>query len=392
MSKSTDDMESETIPEEFAKVIYDLTNDILFTFPEYKENMDIDLFNIKETRDEDSVRVVYEHIKKVMPARFFDILYKNEDMFTTEGTNTEFLPGIHFNKLWNDGISDKTKETLWKYLQLILFTVIGKINEDDSFGDTAKLFESINETELKGKLEETLNNFKNMMDSDEPIIDVSGINMDQLPNPDQIHSHINGLLDGKLGKLAREIAEETAGELNLDAGDATSMDEVFKNLFKNPGKLMNLVQNVGGKLDSKIKSGEIKESEIMAEASGLMSKMKDMPGMGDIQSMLSKMGMNPGRGGKLNLGAMQNSMEQNVKLAQMKEQMKMKGAQKQAEQEAERIRIANLPPNIPMTDAQIEELIFSIEGDKPEKTMRCENNTSTDKKKKKKKKKTGSKK
>ena len=392
MSKSTDDMEAETIPEEFAKVIYDLTNDILFTFPEYKENMDIDLFNITETRDEDSVRVVYEHIKKVMPARFFDILYKNEDMFTTEGTNTEFLPGIHFNKLWNDGISDKTKETLWKYLQLILFTVIGKINEDDSFGDTAKLFESINETELKGKLEETLNNFKNMMDSDEPIIDVSGINMDQLPNPDQIHSHINGLLDGKLGKLAREIAEETAGELNLDAGDATSMDEVFKNLFKNPGKLMNLVQNVGGKLDSKIKSGEIKESEIMAEASGLMSKMKDMPGMGDIQSMLSKMGMNPGRGGKLNLGAMQNSMEQNVKLAQMKEKMKMKGAQKQAEQEAERIRIANLPPNIPMTDAQIEELIFSIEGDKPEKTMRCENNTSTDKKKKKKKKKTGSKK
>ena len=302
MSKSTDDMEAETIPEEFVKVIYDLTNDILFTFPEYKENMDIDLFNIKETRDEDSVRVVYEHIKRVMPARFFDILYKNEDMFTTEGTNTEFLPGIHFNKLWNDGISDKTKETLWKYLQLILFTVIGKINEDDSFGDTAKLFESINETELKGKLEETLNNFKNMMDSDEPIIDVSGINMDQLPNPDQIHSHINGLLDGKLGKLAREIAEETAGELNLDAGDATSMDEVFKNLFKNPGKLMNLVQNVGGKLDSKIKSGEIKESEIMAEASGLMSKMKDMPGMGDIQSMLSKMGMNPGRGGKLNLG------------------------------------------------------------------------------------------
>jgi hypothetical protein len=392
MSKSTDDMEAETIPEEFVKVIYDLTNDILFTFPEYKENMDIDLFNIKETRDEDSVRVVYEHIKRVMPARFFDILYKNEDMFTTEGTNTEFLPGIHFNKLWNDGISDKTKETLWKYLQLILFTVIGKINEDDSFGDTAKLFESINETELKGKLEETLNNFKNMMDSDEPIIDVSGINMDQLPNPDQIHSHINGLLDGKLGKLAREIAEETAGELNLDAGDATSMDEVFKNLFKNPGKLMNLVQNVGGKLDSKIKSGEIKESEIMAEASGLMSKMKDMPGMGDIQSMLSKMGMNPGRGGKLNLGAMQNSMEQNVKLAQMKEKMKMKGAQKQAEQEAERIRIANLPPTIPMTDAQIEELIFSIEGDKPEKTMRCENNTSTDKKKKKKKKKTGSKK
>ena len=55
----------EQIPEEFTKVIYDLTNDILFTFPEYKDKMNVDLFNIKETRDEDSVRNVYEHIGHV---------------------------------------------------------------------------------------------------------------------------------------------------------------------------------------------------------------------------------------------------------------------------------------------------------------------------------------
>jgi len=332
MSKSNneDTKNSEVVPEEFAKVVYDLTNDILYTFPEYKDNMNIDLFNVKETRDEDSIRAIYEHIKKVLPERFFDILYKNEDMFTKLEVNTEFLPGIHFKNLWASDISEKTKETLWKYLQLLLFTVIGKLNEDDSFGDTAKLFESVNEGELKGKLEETLSSLQNMMDSDDPVIDISGINMNELPRPEQIQDHINGLLDGKLGKLAREIAEETAGELNLDAEDATSVNDVFKNLFKNPGKLMNLVQNVGGKLDSKIKSGEIKESEIMAEASGLLSKMKDMPGMGDIQSMLSKMGMNPGRGGKVNLGAMQSTLNQNMKMAQMKERALQKSAQKKS--------------------------------------------------------------
>jgi hypothetical protein len=409
----------EQIPEEFTKVIYDLTNDILFTFPEYKENMNVDLFNIKETRDEDSVRNVYEHIKKVIPERFFDILYKNEDMFTNDDVNTEFLPGIHFKELWSNDISEKTKEIIWKYLQLILFTVIGKLNDQNSFGDTAKLFDSINEEELKGKLEETLNNFQNMMGSDDPIIDVSGIDMDQLPKPEQIQDHINGLLDGKLGKLAREIAEETAGELNLDAENATSVNDVFKNLFKNPGKLMNLVQNVGGKLDSKIKSGDIKESEIMQEASELLTKMKDMPGMGDIQEMMSKMGMNPGGsgmgsgmgggmgdiqemmkkmgmnlggggGGKVNnraVGALQTTLNQNTKIAQMKERMIQKQTQKQAEQSAEQLRLQGLPDVKPLTSEELEQLIYSIEGDKPEKTMRTSNNQPNKKKKKKGKKK-----
>ena len=424
MSKSSDESTHTDIPDEFVKVIYDLINDILFSFPEFKENLNLDLHNIKETRDEDSVQAVYEHIKTVFPERFFDILYKNEDMFSKEDVNTEFLPGIDFKDIWKTDISDKTKETIWKYLQLILFSVIGKVNSQESFGDTAKLFESINEAELKQKLEETMSNLQNMMSGDGPI-DVSGINLDQLPNPDDIQGHINGLLDGKLGKLAREIAEETAAELNIDAENATSVNDVFQNLFKNPGKLMNLVQNVGGKLDSKIKSGEIKESELMKEASELLGKMKDMPGMGDIQSLLKKMGMGGrggrgGRGGgdqgggmegmegmmggmadmlkmaglgglgggKLNVGAMTNALNQNMKKTQMKEDMlkraAYKSAQKKLELEKQNERLAILPPQKPMTEEELEQLVFSIEGDKPEKTMRATHSSNTDKKNKKK--------
>ena len=386
MSKSND--KDETLPEDFPKLIYDLINDILFTFPEYKENLDENLLKIKEEQDKESVVKIYEHLKKVLPERFFDILYKNEAMFQKEEINTEFLPGIEFKKLWKEEISVKTKETIWKYLQLILFTVIGKVDSQDSFGDTAKLFEAINEDELKDKLEETMSNLQNMMGG-EDVIDISGIDMENLPRPEQIQDHINGLLDGKLGNLAKEIAEETAQELNFDTENAQSVNDVFQQLFKNPGKLMNLVKNVGGKLDSKIKSGEIKESEIMKEASDLLSKMKDMPGMGDIQSMLSKMGMNPGRGGggKFDLSAMTNSMEQNMKMAQMKERMKQRSAEKQSAQEAERIRLQNLPEVKPLSNEELEELVFSIEGDKPEKTMRGGNNQTNKKKKKKGKKK-----
>ena len=445
MSKSSDNVdtqEPQEITEELVKVIYDLINDILFTFPEFKDGLNLDLHNIKETRDEDSIQNVYEHIKTVFPERFFDILYKNEEMFVKDEINTEFLPGIDFKDLWKTDISDNTKETIWKYLQIILFSVIGKVNSQDSFGDTAKLFEAINEDDLKNKLEEAMSNLQNMMD-DGPI-DVSGINLDQLPKPDDIQGHISGLLDGKLGKLAKEIAAETAEELNIDAENATSVNDVFQNLFKNPGKLMSLVQNVGGKLDSKIKSGEIKESELMQEAGELLGKMKDMPGMGDIQSMLSKMGMGgPGGGGmggaggglgdlgglmanmtramgsngpgggdiggpdmaemmanmakmmggrgggKLNMGAMTNALNQNIKQAEKREAMmnraNQKSMQKKLEMAQEQARLANLPPVKPLTEDELEQLVFSIEGEKPEKSMRTDIPVKSSNKKKKKK-------
>ena len=45
------------------------------------------------------------------------------------------------------------------------------------------------------------------------------------------------MLDGKLGQLAKEIAEETASELELDMENVTDMKDVFGKLLKNPTKL-----------------------------------------------------------------------------------------------------------------------------------------------------------
>lgn len=116
--------------------------------------------------------------------------------------------------------------------------------------------------------------------------------MKNFPTAENLHEHINGMLSGKLGELAMEIAQETASDLNLGAdGDLnadSNVKDVFQKLMKNPTKLMSLVKNVGSKLDEKIKSGSIKESELMSEASDIINRMKDMPGMGDIQSMLKK--------------------------------------------------------------------------------------------------------
>jgi len=342
------------IPDEFPKIIKDFVADIKATFPEYQpfiakwwkeKDAFLDFDGTVEEAEkalkqsqENSIAFVFKFCLKKFPQRFFEILYQDEKIFKEDSdADTEFLPCIHFKNLWECDISEKTKTTIWKYLQLILFSIVGTIENREAFGDSAKLFESINEDEFKGKLEETLEQMKGIFEKQEDDDGVflnkdgeDGSNTTNLPNASDIHGHINGMLEGKLGKLAKEIAEETAGDLDLDLDGITDAKGVFQNLFKNPGKLMGLVKNVGEKLDSRIKSGEIKESELMKEASEMLHKMKDMPGMGDIQSMMSKMGLG---GQKLNVPAMEAKINQNIKNAKMKERMKENMEVKRAEKE-----------------------------------------------------------
>ena len=340
--KSFDDLE---VPTEFSKIINDFIADIVTTFPEYSGlikrwwSVDAD-----ETRKQREITFVFRHCVKTIPERFFDILYKNAEIFADDSeSNTEFLPGIVFKQLWKCDISETTRETIWKYLQLILFSVIGTVNNSSELGDTAKLFEAINEDELKSKLAETLENMSSLFseaesnkekEKDKKEEDGEGeksspFTPENMPNAEELHNHLNNLIGGKLGKLAMELAEDTAAELDLNMDNNSNPKDVFQQLFKNPGKLMNMVKNIGGKIESKIKSGEIKESELMNEGMDLLNKMKSMPGMGDMSKIFSQMGI-PGldKNTKMNMGAMEAQMNKNMKMAQMKERMRAKSEQK----------------------------------------------------------------
>ena len=373
--KSVEDL----IPsDEFYKIINDFTSDIVITFPEYSGliskwwNRPSD--NVEESKKKESL-FVFRHCVKIFPERFFDILYKNVDMFKEESdVTTEFLPGIVFKHLWILDISDKTKETIWKYLQLILFSVIGSVHSTSELGDTAKLFEEINEEELKKKLEETLEGMQNLFETtnnSSPEMD-SNINMENIPNAQQLHEHINSMMGGKLGKLALELAEDTAKDLNLDMDNTGDAKDVFQKLFKNPGKMMNMVKTIGSKIDEKIKSGEIKESELMEEGVELLNKMKNMPGMEDMQQMFSQMGIpGLGKGAKINMGAMEAQLNRNMKNSKMKERMRANVEAKANAKAKEQNEIALLEAPSDISKEEEEELlkIFST-GENVEKTPR----------------------
>jgi hypothetical protein len=389
MSNNEEAKEETKIPDEFSKVIKDLIRDIKDTFPEvvplinkwWKDSSEFEYIDseaertkVFEESQRTSMKFLFSFCQKKFPPRFFEILYQNDEMFKVDSDiDTEFLPHIHFKNLWQFDISQKTRDTIWKYLQLILFSIIGSLENREAFGDSAKLFEAINQDDFKNKLEETLSQMQGLFDMPTPSSESSdaSFNMPEgMPNADDIHEHINGMLDGQLGKLAKEIAEETAANLNIDMENVTDMKDVFSNLVKNPTKLMGLVKSVGDKLDSRIKSGEIKESELISEATDIMNKMKGMPGMENIQSMLGKMGI-PGLGGKgtkMNMGAMEAQMNKNLKAAQMRERMKAKAEAANLAKSQQPKPSSEKQSVTPLTDEQIFS-VFST-GEKVERTPR----------------------
>lgn len=409
------------ISAEFQTIILDFLRDIDCSFPEYREVLEKYLgysHEMKPMPDELYIEL-YTHCREVYPVRFFDILYKNDTMFAAqaqppapdapaeaelESTHPiEFLPGVDFREIWaTEDITSNTKDIIWKYLQLILFSIVNNLSDMGSFGDTAKLFEAIDDNELKTKLEEVIGEMGNMFGNaadasaspemeetfkkatdfmNEAFSGSAGAasgsgsgTAPPMPDASSIHEHLSGILNGKIGKLAKEIAEETAADLNMDMSNETSMKGVFQQLLKNPGKLSGIIKTVGSKLDSKLKSGELKESEIMQEASELMSKMKNMPGMNNLASMLSKMGMNVpggmGGGAKVNFGAMQSQLNKNMKQAQMRERLLKKIQDKQAAAAAASAASAASAGASAASPANVETTAVFKSGEKPAKTPR----------------------
>jgi len=282
--------------EKFTQIIGDFKKDLLITFPELAPKF--------ITTDLE----MYAHCYDMYPKLFFQLLYENDSLFEAE---CFLLPNIDFTILMKDGsLTEKSRRTIWKYLQLILFCVVEKLHNSESFGDSSKIFEAVKEEDLHKKIAETMEGMKDFFTD----ISNSGDSSDNFIDPENLKSHLDGLMNGKIGSLAKEIAEEASASI----GD---QKEFMETVMKNPTKILSLVKDIGSKLEDKIKKGDVKQSELLEEATEIMDKIKDIPG---LKQMMSKMGMS----GNFDFKGMANKMEQNMKAAKMKERLQKKREQK----------------------------------------------------------------
>jgi hypothetical protein len=338
--------------QEFKTIMDDFMRDLILTFPEYNDII------IKYA---DRYQFLYEFCQKTYPPQFFNILYKNEALLHSDKSEgrVELFPELDFVKIMNcPDISLETRDTIWKYLQLILFSIIGTIKDADAFGqDTTNLFGGISADEMQTKMTEVMDGLRAMFpgagvgDDDETGADAgvgegAGAGVGDFPfdisgDIPNIQNHLQDILGGKIGQFATELADEWATEFDIDlesAADTAPMN-MFDKLMKDPTKMYTLIQKIGERFQEKMASGEFTEKELRKEAKQIAEKFKNIPGMERMNSILSKLTQGKGRGG----GASAAAAAANLNVNAMRKQMEFEAMKERLQKNRERLHQQKLP-------------------------------------------------
>lgn len=393
------------IPDTFSSVICDFANDLCTTFPEHSIILEKWRTNISP----EDLLEIYTYCITVYPKRFFDILYQNDDIFKNESEDdTFFFPGLNFKLLYQcTDITENTKKSIWKYLQLVLFTIIQDVKDKANFGDSMNMFEGIDEGQLHEKLKETMSgisDFFSKMKSNAreetgdqegsvpppfpmPNFEDFARNAD-LPDMENIQEHLRTLFNGKIGSLAKEMAEEITEEfkdmIGEDVDQLNNTEDAMKLFMKDPKKLISLMKKISSKLDKKMADGDISREEIMKEASEMMSKMKEMGGGEKMKEMFEKFAKGMGGMGK-NMRMDVNAMNRMTTAENTRNRLRTKLQQKKDKQIAElekkkQIAAMRNMPNYSLETVSPDNLVFRLDGEEgQERTLLKTLNDNADK-------------
>jgi hypothetical protein len=332
-------------------------SEVLTTFPEYASQK----WWTIGVNDELTTQNAYNYCATQYPKHATMILNKNPLLFENE-IDSYFLPEISFKNIWEANISDATRSSIWKYLQIILMIVVPgtyddvlkdvleekEENNDDGIEKLMGIFDDTNIDDTIDKIKQVFENLLPNTNADESDSD----SMPNIPNMPDLESlgidfdvlkgYVEEIMRGRLGTIATEFAEEALAELNLSVADfssAASTADVLKKLKANPAKLMTMAKTISAKLDSKIKSGEISEDEIKAETTQFIEKIQNMPGIDKLQKMIMDSGIlsklaNFFKGGN---GAPPSKakMEHMAKMEKMRTRLKAKYDAKQKQKQEE---------------------------------------------------------
>jgi len=150
-------------------------DDLIKVFPEYKivlyENYS-DILGLETLKIRENQKIK-DFLKKI-DSISTEITDKNESIFEND---LFLLKDVCFKKIWSSNISDKTKQTIWKYLQSfclinININTLEKLNGDDNLSDKKISRKSKKDLENYQKINEDFSTTNNDPSNE----DLSGFN------------------------------------------------------------------------------------------------------------------------------------------------------------------------------------------------------------------------
>ena len=200
------------------------------------------------------------------------IVDKNLEFFDLE---VEFLEEIQFNRLWEKSISNKTRESIWKYFQTFQLISIN-----------LKSSEALNRVLEGDKIDKSsLKDIKKMKKLSEDVQSKSTSGEGE----NDLDQMLGGLMDSGIGEIAKEVAKGLDVESMFGNVDENSNPMELMAQLMNPDKMGAIFNNINSVMEKKMTSGELTQEGLKKEAEGMMGQMGENP---MFKNMMQQMGEN----------------------------------------------------------------------------------------------------
>lgn len=265
------------IEQKLFNLFSDFIRDLSKVFPEIKNSL---YRNYEDCLSDDKNKCLADFPKV---KRFLELINdyekyivdKNLEFFDLE---VEFLEEIQFNRLWEKNISNKTRESIWKYLQTFqLISINLKSSEAlDAVLDGEKVTKS------------TVKDLKKMQKLSEEVQNKSNANEGE----NELDQMLGGLIDSGIGEIAKEVAENLDVESMFGNVNENSNPMDLMSQLMNPEKMGAIFNNINTVMEKKMSSGELSQEGLKKEAEGMMGQMGENPmfknmmqGMQDVNNI-----------------------------------------------------------------------------------------------------------
>lgn len=245
--------------------------DIIKIFPDLEEELREYYGVILTDEPSNEDKFIKRYMRKLADKKEF-ISQKNNELFSV---SIHILKAVDFKELMSsEKMTDTIRDTIWDYIQTLF--VIGEtiVSDSNSIQKLVENFKKMREADgdvanlAEGQTEEqdeqVLEMLKNLSDKTKNSENAPEINEELINN-------------GLIGNLAKELAEDiNLDDFNLNINEESeNVNDVFSNLISgdNPMKFMNLIQNVGQKIQTKLSDGGLDQSKLVDEAQQMMGML-----------------------------------------------------------------------------------------------------------------------
>jgi len=210
---------------------------------------------------------------------FLQIIHENKDLISQRNhlfflDDTPLIKDLSLKRVWDSSISEKTRGTIWKYLETISIINIS-IHSNKELQKALASFGTDEPMEIKDK--KTAQDLQELKQLSEKVTQEAEPETTEGGGFGDIMGDLSGLMDSNIGSIAKEVAEssdiqEMFGSMDENANPMEMMQKLMQ------GDAMgNIFKNINQTIEKRVESGEMSEDALKTEADGMYGTMSQNP-------------------------------------------------------------------------------------------------------------------